>query len=167
MLFRKAIETLERRTLFTAGDFDPSFGLGGVASVAVPPAESNQSIHAIDVAPSGRIVIGGAHNSDAMLAVFDSARNPPQSFRGDGVETEALANDGEIIDLFVQSDNKVVVLAQKSFISIGFSGQAVLARFNTNGSLDTTFGGGDGQVVLPEGSAVAPAPNGRIVVVGV
>src|SRR5688572_11954863 len=150
MTFVKPIENLERRTLLSAGDFDPTFGLGGQAGVTVPGFE-NPSIAAIDAGPNGRTIVGGTigDGTRALLAVFDSAGNLVKSFSGDGVETEVLANQGGVIDLYARSDNKIIVLARKNVSGIELSGDAVLARFNANGTLDTTFGGGDGQVVLP------------------
>jgi uncharacterized delta-60 repeat protein len=158
---RRPVESLENRVLFAAGDLDASFGLGGVASVNV--AGFNAGLTKIDVA-NGRTFLGGyaynapdASDSRVVLAVLDSAGRPVTSFSGDGVETELLAVQGGVIDLLVQPDNKIVVLAG------GATGR-VLTRFHANGSLDTTFG----QKVITGVSVndIARTPAGDIVVAG-
>src|SRR5688572_31104086 len=79
-VFRSPIEPLERRTLFAAGDLDPSFGLGGYAP-PIPTHDDSESVTAIDVA-NGRVVLGGIFDPDGenqgapprvSLAVLDSS----------------------------------------------------------------------------------------------
>src|SRR5687767_12776640 len=77
-------EALEDRRLFAAGDLDPSWGVGGLASIDVPNATSER-FDAVDVA-NGRTVIGGVNSiSDdgsvqAVLAVLDSNGQLVKSF---------------------------------------------------------------------------------------
>src|SRR5688572_1235824 len=169
----RTLEQLERRVFLSSGDLDPSFGLGGIAGVNVPGTESER-VTAVDVA-NGRIFLGGIVPAQSgtsntqprvALAVLDSAGKPVTSFSGDGVETELLRVSGGVLAMVVQPDNKIVVLAGQN--TFGSSDARVLARFNSNGTLDTTFGiAGDGQVLVPErSSAVALAPGGKIVVAG-
>jgi uncharacterized delta-60 repeat protein len=74
----------------------------------------------------------------------------------------------------LQSNGKIVVAG----FGTGTDGadDLLVARFNTNGTLDTSFGGGSGYVRLDEGAVasssergreVAIQPDGKIVVVGV
>ena len=167
--FAHPIDSLERRTLLSAGDLDPSFGIGGIAGVNVPGTES-EYVTVVDVA-NGRTFLGGvipgrtpngAPQSRVALAVLDAAGNRVTSFSGDGIETELLSVSGGVLDLAVQADNKIVVLAGENYYES--DPRRVLARFNTNGSLDSSFGGGDGQVVLDAGESLALAPGGKIVV---
>ena len=54
----------------------------------------------------------------------------------------------------------------------GANNDFALVRYNANGTLDTSFGGGDGKVTTPvgtsydEGYSVALQPDGKIVVAG-
>jgi uncharacterized delta-60 repeat protein len=163
------MEQLERRVFLSAGDLDPSFGLGGIAGVNVPGTDSER-VTVVDVA-NGRVVLGGIvpaqsgtsnTQSRVALAVLDSAGQPLKSFSGDGIETELLQAPGGVLDLALQpADNKIVVLAGDPQNPTSHN---VVARFNTNGTLDTTFGGGDGQIIVGFGTDLALAPNGRIVV---
>src|SRR5688572_19482491 len=166
---RCAVEGLESRTLFAAGDLDPSWGVAGQAVIDLTNLPT-EGFSVIDVA-NGRTVVGGISVTsesstaprEAVLAVLDSNGQLVKSFSNDGIETKALQVPGGVIDLVLQPDNKIVVIG--GTVNDG-GGNVVLARFNTNGLLDTTFGGGDGQVPLPFGRSVALAPGGKIVVAG-
>lgn len=92
------------------------------------------------------------------------------SFSGDGKTT--IASVGETLiatDVAVQADGKTVVVGRSETPGLT---QFAVARFNLDGSLDTSFGPG-GLVRSPFGdlnssfaTAVAMAPDGKIVVVG-
>ena len=162
-----AVERLESRTLFAAGDLDPTFGLGGRSIVDFSGFDSGEGA-AVDVA-NGRIVAGGTVDPDGFgtdnplpprvgLAVLDLNGKLVTSFSGDGVETELLSVPGGVVDLVVQPDNKIVVLAGQ------VTGPHVLARFNANGTLDTAFG--QRAVNIPTPTSVALAGNGDIIVGG-
>ena len=92
------------------------------------------------------------------------------SFGGDGKVTISFsAGDDVGSGIAVQADDKIVVVGTSDNGS-GVSELAV-ARFNVNGSLDTTFSG-DGMVTTSfsagddVGSGIALQSNGKIVVVG-
>ena len=157
------VEPLEQRVLLSGGDLDPSFGVGGRRDVNFSGFTFEQAT-SIDVA-NGRVVIGGKVSNggdttaQVALTVLDGTGKLLTSFSGDGRETEPLSVPGGVIDLVVQKDNKIVVLAGT------LGGPTVVARFNPGGSVDTAFG----QHALPFGGdarAVALAPNGDVVVVG-
>src|SRR5687767_5436147 len=90
-----AAERLEPRTLFAAGDVDPSFALGGSVFVDVSPVandtEGDQGARAVEVT-NGRVVMagfvdpGGAAPSRVALVVLNLQGNRVTSFSGDGVE---------------------------------------------------------------------------------
>ena len=182
--FSQTIESLEGRTLLSAGDVDPSFGVRGVVTADVPSTQSEfEFLHAVKVA-NGRVVLGGttfvkgptgANLVDSVaLGVFDSAGRPVTSFGGgDGIESRRLSIAGGALQLAVQADNKIIaVVGNFSPSAEELYGPLVLARFNADGTLDTTFGGGDGELTLPFGSArfgseVTVASDGRIVFAGI
>jgi uncharacterized delta-60 repeat protein len=90
------------------------------------------------------------------------------SFGGDGkVTTDFTAKPDSASDVAVQSNGRIVVVGYTS----GNGGTFDLARYRSNGSLDTTFGG-DGKVrtAFTDGnsaaSAVAIQADRRIVVAG-
>jgi uncharacterized delta-60 repeat protein len=155
------LEGLEPRTLFAAGDLDPTFGLGGQSLVEIPFGITE--VTAADFA-NGRLVVGGSGSDGSTtrvaLAVFDQNGQPLKSFSGDGVESELLSVPGGVVDLVVQpADNKIVVL-----VGDGIGGPSVVARFNTNGSLDTAFG--QRTVNLRVATDIALSPSGDVIVGG-
>ena len=108
------------------------------------------------------LLIVAIHPSDALA--LDT------SFGGDGKVTISFsAGDDVGSGIAVQADDKIVVVGTSDNGS-GVSELAV-ARFNVNGSLDTTFSG-DGMVTTSfsagddVGSGIALQSNGKIVVVG-
>ena len=67
-------------------------------------------------------------------------------FSQDGWDASIYGNnsDFEIKKTIIQSDGKLLVCAEAKLTDDGY--QAVLIRYNTDGTIDTTFGGGDGIV---------------------
>ena len=109
----------------------------------------------------------------ASLPGVAVAVNPEGSldaaFDGDGKVTTPIGSGNDLAAAVVlQADGKIVV-AGRSYNGTG--DDFGVARYNANGSLDTTFGTG-GKVTTPvglsddDGLAVALQPDGRIVVAG-
>ena len=102
-----------------------------------------------------------------------SAGDLDLSFGGDGKVTTDLSGSQleEGWAVAVQGDDKVVVAGQVRRPG-DLYGDMLVARYNPDGTLDTTFGGGDGWVAIDfEGRADAAiemvqAPGGKIVVAG-
>ncbi|WP_418959495.1 calcium-binding protein [Streptomyces tritici] len=127
---------------------------------------------------------GGGHRAAAalatgglalslVLALPGTAAAAPgdldPSFSGDGKVVTDVANQEYSQDVVIQPDGKIVTLGNGA----DFEGphDFVLVRYNTDGSLDTTFGGGDGILFTDfggheEGRALTLASGGRIVAVG-
>src|SRR5689334_24920881 len=92
------------------------------------------------------------------------------SFGSDGIRTTSFgANTSENANVTaVQSNGKILVAGSMSFNN----GDFALCRYNTDGTLDTTFGNGDGKVTTDFfGNAdfinsIAIQSDGKIVVAG-
>jgi len=96
------------------------------------------------------------------------------TFSGDGKIIQSFAGDAHIgRDVAVQSDGKVVVVGERDFLDGAgdvTSSDFVIARYNTDGSLDSTFDG-DGRRLVNFGTfdmaySVAIQTDGKIVVSG-
>jgi uncharacterized delta-60 repeat protein len=132
------------------------------------------------VQPDDKVVAVGAASdatsSDRLIvARYTASGTLDTTFNGSGYSvflppgiTQA---DGHAVAL--QSDGKIVVTG--SCTGTDGAGDMLVARFNTNGTLDTSFGGGSGYVRLDNGAAtqsgedgigVAIQPDGKIVVGG-
>lgn len=107
----------------------------------------------------------------AAFHVYALAGQLDPTFDGDGIVVSDLSPTKE--DLFrkvvIQPDGKIVTVGRWQ-LGIG-TDHVLVARYNTDGSFDTTFGGGDGYIVDDffgdsSASAVAIQPDGKIVVAG-
>ena len=148
----------------TNGTLDPTFGSAGM--VTTDFAGSNDEGYDVAIQPDGKIVVAGVTNSGGDNNDFALARYNPDgsldgSFGSGGQVVADVIGASEVGQAMVlQPDGKIVVAG-----SIGYS--LVLARFNTDGTLDPTFGSG-GTVTgsAPGASAMALHPDGRITVAG-
>jgi uncharacterized delta-60 repeat protein len=155
-------------TLPLAGDLDPSFGSGGV--VRQPPGSS---IAGIAVQPDGKIVVAGNSKSGFVLARYLSDGSLDPSF-GTGGHVETDVDGISLGALALQPDGKIVVAAGSAWGSV--SDQFTLARYDSDGSLDTSFGtDGFTNTAIPVPShmlwdarmnALAVLSDGKILVAG-
>ena len=116
----------------------------------------------------GKIVILG---TDSSIARYNSDGTLDASFGSGGVVAAGALADG--VDLLIQPDGKILVAGTSTAFDSDFS----VVRFNSDGSIDTTFGGGDGKgTIHVDGTAGPTAQNfpraialqsdGKIVVIG-
>lgn len=161
------------------GSLDTTFGDGGVAVTQLA-----DRLTSLAVLANGQIVAGGeywggfGHGDDSALLRFNADGSPDLSFGGgDGVEYVNLASWGETFNrIAIAPDGKIVGLSQCANFDGGFDqGDFGVVRFNANGTLDATFGGGDGVVTtdfsdaqhsLDLAAAVGFTADGKLVVAG-
>jgi uncharacterized delta-60 repeat protein len=153
------------------GDLDPGFGRGGL--VKFSPGGTGFA-DAIALQSNGDILVGGgaaAPSGDFALArLLPGGSLDPAFGRKGRVTTDFSSGQDLLTALGVQADGKIVAVG---YTFDGTSYRWALARYNTNGTLDTTgFGGGTGKVVTGFGNgydfadAVAIQSDGKIVVAG-
>jgi uncharacterized delta-60 repeat protein len=156
------------------GTLDPTFGSGGIVQ-----APAGTAI-AVALQPDGKIVAAGTVSNEISVARYNADGSLDQTFGTGGVVTTAASGFGsEAKALVLQPDGKIVVGGDSSN---GFETQFTLVRYDTNGSLDATFGTGgvvttqvgaasssiDGLVLQPDGKIVADgdAVNNSLAVPG-
>jgi uncharacterized delta-60 repeat protein len=155
----------------TNGTLDTTFDGDGRLTTAI--GTNNDVIGGMALQADGKIVVAGSSfngaNNDFALARYNTDGTLDSTFSGDGKLTTAIGTgDDQITSLALQADGKIVV-AGYSFN--GANNDLALARYNTNGTLDTTFDG-DGKLTLPVGtghdnaSSVKVQGDGTIVVTG-
>jgi uncharacterized delta-60 repeat protein len=154
------------------GRLDPSFGDGG--EVVAPQTFGH--FFAMKVVTGGKIAVAGQVNSDFVVARFNPDGTPDSSFGTGGVTSTDFAGLTDIaLSLLVQGDGKLVAVGWSGGLdAFGASGDAgfALARYNLDGTLDSSFGQG-GKVVynptpLMDGLlGAALQPDGKIVGAGV
>ena len=153
------------------GTLDRTFGIGGI--VTTDFRGSSEGASSVAVQADGKLVAAGAsdvngNGSDFALVRYNSNGGLDTSFGAGGFVTADFGSPWEAATaLALQSDGKIVVAG---FTVVSFADFA-LARYNTNGTLDTTFGAG-GKVITDFGAvssqafAVAVQPDGKIVAAG-
>jgi uncharacterized delta-60 repeat protein len=164
------------------GDLDGGFGVGGIARTMISDGRLlGASGPVID--SEGRILIcdrvdgGGATGTDMFVARFTPDGELDSSFSFDG-KVAIDFDDGTGFDacdaLVVQPDGRIVIVGATESDTTQADDVAV-ARLLSDGTLDTTFGGGDGKVIIgfdfgssnsDTGTAVALDEDGRIAIGG-
>jgi uncharacterized delta-60 repeat protein len=155
----------------TNGTLDATFGMGGKVTTAV--GTSDEYAYALAIQSDGKLVAVGETNTNGnwnFAVVRYNANGTLDSTFGVGgkVTTPVGTRDDAAYALAIQPDGKILVTGETD---AGSNYDVALVRYNTNGTLDSTFGAG-GKVTTPIGSrddtasAVAVLPDGKIVVAG-
>lgn len=192
---RLTIQRLEDRTVLNIGALDPTFGNGGIVSTDVttallgslPPVESFDEAFAVGVQGNGQIVVAGTvsygypfpNTADFAVARYSPDGTLDSTFGTNGVTTTDFGPmygrpfQYDIASgVAIQSDGKIVVAGWTSRLpGGGLDADFAVARFNTDGTLDSTFGVGGRRTVDVSGSAdtlsgITIQPDGKIVVSG-
>jgi uncharacterized delta-60 repeat protein len=161
--------------LAAPASLDPTFG--GDGKVTTNFTGSFDGAAAVAIQGDGKVVaVGSAGSFDGRFAIarYDTDGSLDPTFGGDGtVRTNFTRDFDAATAVAIQGDGKIVVAGEtRRFTRVGIAGRFALARYETDGSLDTTFGGGDGKVTTDltpgwdRGSGVAIQADGKIVVAG-
>jgi uncharacterized delta-60 repeat protein len=125
----------------TAGALDSTFGNGGRVAISFFQNEF-EHLGGVAIDGSGRIVLAGVANNTnqakehIVLARVTSSGSLDSSFGSKGKVTTSIPSAAEIDALVIQPDGKLLVAGWT------FGGSALLARYNANGTLDSSFGSG-------------------------
>jgi uncharacterized delta-60 repeat protein/uncharacterized repeat protein (TIGR01451 family) len=154
--------------LLPDGDTDDGFGGGLVRT----DFGGNDEARAVAVRPDGSIVAAGVTRSAGRtafaLAGYDATGAPAAGFgSGGSVVTDVTGDLDELRAIAVQPDGRVVTAGEGR---AGPAGDVAVVRYDTDGTLDETFGFGGIVLTDLSGSdgayAVAVAPDGGIIVAG-
>jgi uncharacterized delta-60 repeat protein len=170
------------------GTLDTSFGGDGIVTTDIR-GNRNERAHALAIQPDGKIVVAGQTNNaadgnldDGVLIRYNPNGTPDAAFGAGGI----VITPGSVVNpnsftwlrshsIALQPDGKIVVAGQAAFFSVSRDG--FVARYNPNGTLDSTFG-----TIPPNGTqggtiridfktsdtlnAVALQADGKVVVAG-
>jgi uncharacterized delta-60 repeat protein len=159
----------------TDGSLDMTFGISG--RVLTDVSGVHDSITALVIQPDGKILAAGVagyiYYDDFALARYNGDGSLDMSFGNAGRVTTHLSDFSDVVSaLAIQPDGKIIAAG---FAGVDFdtqdSGDFALARYNTDGSLDMTFGrSGIVTTRLADRSSgisdLAVLSEGRIVAVG-
>jgi len=166
--------------LNTDGSVDTSFGNSGLATVEAGSDTRLEPVGNPIVQPDGKIVVLARRQnpsltwSDVAVVRLGTDGSLDASFGTSGLATTDLYGRDYPVAAAIQADGKIVVLSGDN--SVGWNSKYVILRYNSDGSLDTGFGGGDGVVETagPAGAtsdlkyphSIAVKADGKIVAVG-
>ncbi len=152
------------------GTLDTSFDVDGKIILDLA-FDINRDAFTIALQTDGKIVIGGVSDGDFALLRLNSNGSLDTNFDSDGkVTTDVVTGNTDVIRaISIQNDGKIVVTG--STFDTNSVADLVLARYTTNGSLDSSFGN-SGKVVAnfegsEEGTSVVLQNDGKIVVTGI
>jgi uncharacterized delta-60 repeat protein len=185
---RPTVEALEGRLLLNAADLDTTFGGTGLVTNSL-----GYSASAVAVQPNSKVIVAGSAVGYPLtgfgISRYNSDGTLDTSFNGTGSVTTKFKNNSWLngLALVPGSGDEKVVAVGKTVISVdrktGLNNMGwAIARYNPNGTLDTTFGdlvsGGKtrtGTTTIdndtnPYGADYARAavvqPDGKVVVIG-
>lgn len=160
------------------GTLDNTFGTSGYGYVTTDLGAFEAGMSVVIQPSDNKIVVAGYSEMNGyafVLARYNTDGSPDSNFGDTGVVTTAIKPFYNFaLDLAIQSDGKLVAAGSvgdvDSITSSLTNQDFALARYNTNGTLDTTFGG-DGMVVTDfggesEAQAIAIKADGKIVAAG-
>jgi uncharacterized delta-60 repeat protein len=149
---------------------DATFGSGGVATSFI---SSNVFPRAVAIQSNGRIVITGfiqtSTTSRFFVARYLSNGSLDSSFGTGGFVTTSLSAQGDDAkSVVLQPDGRIVVAGAGGPKNQTSSRNFEVVRYNTDGSLDSSFGSSGSVAVDMDGPAVGIGlrPDGRFVVGG-
>src|SRR6266853_3860859 len=159
-----------------AGDLDPTFGTAGMVTTDIN--RSTDIAQGVAVQADGKLVVVGQtykHNDfsgeDFVVTRYNTDGTLDNSFGSGGrVRTDFPGLAAVPSSVVIQPDGKIVV-AGGAFPNFTFLGDFEIVRYNSNGSLDTSFGaGGIVTTSFPgQGSyafALALQSDGKIIAAG-
>lgn len=151
------------------GSADQNFGINGKVK---KDFGGGDALSSIKTQTDGKIIVGGYTHSTSnfqwTLARFNSNGQIDSNFGNNGVIFTFIGIHSVLNDIVMQSDEKIVAVGYRQN-----QGQddVVIVRYNSDGSLDTTFGNG-GIVITPigtfndRGNSIALQSDGKIFVFG-
>jgi uncharacterized delta-60 repeat protein len=128
------------------------------------------------------VVVGGTSGQiqarDFALVRYNTDGSLDTSFSGDGKQRTDIEDVDAATGVAVQGDGKIVAVGHADVLSVdhpdvAISGDFALARYNTDGSLDTSFSGDGKQATdffgtyFDSAAGVALQGDGKIVAAGV
>jgi len=152
--------------LNTDGSMDATFGTNGRT---LTNFGNSAEAFSLAIQRNGKIIAAGSvltpTDHDFALARYNTDGSPDNSFGANGKVTTA---SGSIASIVIQRNGKILAAGQT--IYNGTHTAIALHRYNTNGSLDNSFGN-SGKVVSQVGlasfaNAIALTRNGRIIAGG-
>lgn len=161
----------------TPGTLDSTFGINGKVETIFGNGLSISNCNLVQ--NDGKILAAGvaynaATDDDFVVVRYNTDGSLDTTFGTTGiVTTDIQQNHEQAFAMALQTDGKIVLAGQTGGFSTGAYEELVVIRYESNGTLDNTFGMG-GEVIIPEPggnlsyyiNAIALQTDGKIVVAG-
>jgi uncharacterized delta-60 repeat protein len=123
----------------TDGSLDTTFGTEGKVTTAI--GSGTDTAYSVVLQSDGKIVAAGHArfgNDDFAVVRYNTDGSLDETFGIEGIVTTAIGSGSDIAySVVLQSDGKIVAAG---FSRIGLNNDFAVVRYNTDGSLDETFG---------------------------
>ena len=165
-----------------AGMPDMSFGVNGEVIQSYRPSETINYFVDTALQSDGKIVcltatdINLPQYSGFSLIRYNPNGSVDMTFGNGGISDGWIGNIVRARTMAIQSDGKILVAGDGNFIDVNFSAQDIfVARYNVDGSLDTSFGengkvftdfSGFEEQSLEYLNKMILQPDGKIILVG-
>lgn len=131
--------------LTTSGAPDSTFGTSGISRLAVTGNQIGNG--GVAIQSDGKIVIGGTYEisgsaHDFLVVRLTTSGALDTTFSGDGIATVHYTDKNQGSTLQIQSDGRILLAGKTQ--KGGDSPDAAVIRLLPDGTLDATFGNGDG-----------------------
>jgi len=151
------------------GSPDASFGTGGIVRTPISVL-ANDTAWAVLVQSDGRLVAAGESAGNVALARYESDGSLDATFGSGGLVTTDAGGLDVALAIIQQTDDKLVV-AGRSVDAINGDSEVLLARYESDGSLDGGFASGGLLVLDVDGGddaarALVVQADGKLVVAG-
>ena len=132
-----ALATLSSTSTAAPGDLDLTFG--GTGKVITDIGSTADRAYGVALQADGKIVVAGARGFGIAVVRYKTDGTLDTSFNGTGKVITSVGSEAVARSVVVQADQKIVV-AGYSVVS-GNNWDFAVIRYNTDGSLDTSFNG--------------------------
>jgi uncharacterized delta-60 repeat protein len=154
------------------GQLDADFGSNGIV---ITNFRGEDVAYKVIIQPDEKILVGG-FSSESAVGDFAMAR-----YNADGDLDETFGDDGRVMTDFEQGsdwarsmellpDGKIIMAGNVNYRNLEFLSEFGLAKYNADGSLDSTFAV-NGKSIFREGTktdanAMVVQPDGKIIIAG-
>ena len=159
----------------TDGSIDTTFGGDGKVTTKVSPGTDSDQAFAVAIQSDGKIIAAGFANSsgtgnDFALVRYNSDGSLDSGFGTGGiVKTDFIRGTDQALAIALQSDGKILAAGSASNPTTGVD--FAIARYSTDGVLDTSYGSGgkvttDFALSADQVFAIAIQASGKLIAVG-
>ena len=157
-----------------AGDLDRSFSGDGLTTTSFMNGTATDEGRSVAIQRDGKSVVAGysdresARNGDFELARYNRDGSLDGSFGvGGRVITDIGGREQTLRDVAIAPDGRIVVAGMINFGRSSTGKDFAVARYTPSGSLDSSFGGGDGVATTSfDNSRFADHANGVVLLSG-